>query len=54
MYIHVRPVSSASRYVMSGSKFRKPDKVQLRLIDVVDSRTRATSIKMTRAPLMGI
>ena len=54
MYIHVSPVSSASRYVISASKSRNPDKVQLRLIGVADRTTRTTSIKTTRAPLMGI
>ena len=54
MYIHVSPVSSASRYVIKGSKSRNPEGIHVRLIGVADRMTRATSIKTTRAPLMGI
>ena len=54
MYIHVSPVSSESRYVIKGSKSRNPEGIHVRLIGVADRTTRATSIKTTRAPLMGI
>ena len=54
MYIHVSPVSSASRYVISASKSRNPDKVQLRLIRVADHMTRAVMTKTNIPPLATI
>ena len=54
MYIHVSPVSSASRYVISASKSRNPDKVQLRLIGVADRTTRAVTTKTNIPPLATI
>ena len=52
MYSHVKPVSSASRYVMNGSNSRKPEGTQLRLIGVVDRRTRAVRTKTNSPPLV--
>ena len=54
MYIHVSPVSSASRYVIKGSKSRNPEGIHVRLMGVQVRMARAVIIKTTRAPLATI